>query len=189
VSNLDVMGLHKKVWVWRREVEEFFPTPTSLDCIDFAFTEAAEALDADIRKNAGYKRNSQKAHSIEQELTQCALMLLSAIPWHWNSRASDFYYTSMLTWTVRSICIRLGQCLETHRNYHFLLATVCAIATLVNLETQLPIEMKLLADKHRPITSADDHPMSQNEVANEHVIYPMKSEGLTLTDYVEGCTQ
>lgn len=80
VSNKE---LHEEVQAWRASVQHCFPTPTDGDALSFAVTEAAEALDAELRQNTAYKRNQDKAHSVERELTQCALMLLTPKNKHW----------------------------------------------------------------------------------------------------------
>lgn len=44
-----------------------------------AFVEAAEALDVQLRQNARYSRNRERTGSILEELTDCAMMLMTAL--------------------------------------------------------------------------------------------------------------
>lgn len=76
--------LHGVVWAWRAEVEGYFPTPNRDDSLAFALTEVAEAFEAQLRSNEDYKRRDQKEHTEWRELTQCAMMLLTALGPTWR---------------------------------------------------------------------------------------------------------
>lgn len=56
-----------------------WPTPGEFDALCFAFTEAAEAIDAQLRQNGDFVRNHDKTVDVRRELTQCAMMLITAL--------------------------------------------------------------------------------------------------------------
>lgn len=68
---------HAIVWRYRDELQDVWPTPPGDDTLRFAYTEAAEAMDAWLRLRGGYARNNDKALSVEDELADCAMMLLT----------------------------------------------------------------------------------------------------------------
>lgn len=70
---------HRIVWQYRAELEHVWPTPTPRNALRFAFTEAAEAMDAELRLEGGYARNNDKDLSVEDELADCAMMLLTMV--------------------------------------------------------------------------------------------------------------
>lgn len=70
---------HQLVWQRRAELEDVWPTPDTADALRFAFTEAGEAMDAWLRLNGEYARNNEKDLSVEDELADCAMMLLTAL--------------------------------------------------------------------------------------------------------------
>ena len=63
MNNLEL--LHAIVWDFRDEMEGVWPCPNKYDSIRFAVTEAAEAIDADLRENSEYARNHAKDMSKE----------------------------------------------------------------------------------------------------------------------------
>lgn len=76
---------------WRMWMDENtgFKTPDTLDCLRYSVCEAAEALDAWMRqKNQHHARNNGREHTVEQELADVAMLLLTALPeeslqdWH-----------------------------------------------------------------------------------------------------------
>jgi len=76
---VDIKNLHAIVWNLRRELWDTWLTPSPLDALRFAATEAAEAIDAQMRKDPRWARNHVKDLTVEQELAQCAIMLLTAL--------------------------------------------------------------------------------------------------------------
>lgn len=72
--------------LWSR-VEEFrhmmrrtaWVHPDPDDCLRFAVTEVAEALDAWLRVKGGFARNRTGDKDVHAELADCAIMLLSAV--------------------------------------------------------------------------------------------------------------
>jgi hypothetical protein len=146
----NLRALWAAVWAFRAEMEDYFPTPGRDDSLAFAFTESAEAVDAQLRQNPRYKRNNDKAHSIERELTQCAMMLLTSVPRTWNGWGGLDFYDFVATWTVRNIAIRVGRCLEVSSDIEYILGTVQAINTAVDLSVTLPAELARMRAKHKP---------------------------------------
>src|SRR5688572_24607360 len=70
---------HALVWEYRELLKEWWPTPSTRDSARFAVCEACEALDASLRLNEAYARNNAKELSVEAELADTLLMLLTAI--------------------------------------------------------------------------------------------------------------
>jgi hypothetical protein len=94
---LQIKGLIDLVKENRAILEPYFPTPDRLDCLRFAATEAAEALDAEMRQNLGYARNHEKHSTVTEELADCAMMLASALP---SSRSPETAHNVNLeTWS------------------------------------------------------------------------------------------
>lgn len=188
---MTIQELHKLVWDFRREMENYFPTPNREDSLAFAFTEIGEAVDAQLRQNPIYKRNNTKEHSVERELAQCAMMLLTAAGE--EGLRPDFEgYRQDVHWTLRQIAWEVGDLYGDpdcdQRTDCFW--AVSAITTLIDLPLHLAAELERMRLRHGP--ARDTGPASHNEVANEHIIeftYPQSREGLTLADYTEGCTQ
>lgn len=87
---------HAIVWQWRAKLADVWPTPNRLDALRFAVTEAAEAMDAWLRLNGGYARNHDKNLSVEDELADCAMMLLTAAGEKWQPHVPFRYYESKL---------------------------------------------------------------------------------------------
>lgn len=79
----DLTELHARNRRWRvwMDANTPFKTPDTLDCLRYALTEAAEAMDVWLReKNQTHARNNERNHSINQELADTAMMLLTALP-------------------------------------------------------------------------------------------------------------
>jgi len=70
---------HAMVWATREKLADVWPTPDTLDSLRFAVTEAGEAMDAWLRDKGGYARNTDKQHSVNAELADCAMMMLTAM--------------------------------------------------------------------------------------------------------------
>lgn len=76
----EIARCHRIVWHYRAVLEPVWPTPPPDDALRFAHTEAGEAMDAYLRLNGGYARNRDRDLSVEAELADCAMMLLTAAP-------------------------------------------------------------------------------------------------------------
>ncbi len=74
---------HRIVWDARKELEPYWPTPTTEDALLFAFTELGEAVDAHLRSKPEYARNRDKDLSVLDELADVALMTLTAYGNEW----------------------------------------------------------------------------------------------------------
>lgn len=74
---------HAIVWRYRDELQDVWPTPPRDDALRFAVTEVGEAMDAWLRLRGGYARNNDKTLSVEDELADCAMMLLTAVGPEW----------------------------------------------------------------------------------------------------------
>ena len=84
--------MHNDLWALRKEIgHERYPIPGREDCLAFAVTEAAEALDAYLEQKGGWVRNNPEAkHKDEyREWAQCAMMLMLAL-------GEEYKYTSVL---------------------------------------------------------------------------------------------
>ena len=155
---VDVAKLHRMVWKFRREIEPYFPTPSPLDSLRFAVTEAAEALDAYLRQNGDYKRNNDKTHSIPQELAQCALMLLTAYPPN-VPIAGDFpvFYPSGIDAAVMVVHDAYAHCV-THEQFSqrccqdaiWVISSYLVHQHGTTLEAELRTAMDRMLDKHMP---------------------------------------
>lgn len=103
--------LHGMVWELRREIGDKWPTPDTLDSLRFAFTEAAEAMDAYLREQGGYARNNAKQMTAHGELAQCAMMLFTAV-------GPDYQMGNALSWHISSeldlICCQVASVLREY---------------------------------------------------------------------------
>lgn len=79
MSTEELQILHAKVWAFRREMADVWPTPPPIDAAAFAVTEAGEAIDAELRTRGGYARNNVKEPDLFGELADWALMLLTTL--------------------------------------------------------------------------------------------------------------
>ena len=78
-----IKQIHTAVWDFRRKYSEWWATPEPDDCLRYAFTEAGELMDAYLRsQRPGDARNNAKDHSVEKELADVAIMLMSAWEYH-----------------------------------------------------------------------------------------------------------
>ena len=77
---VDVPALWNAVLAFRADpqVQQKFACPSTHDSLRFACTEIAEAIDAELRQNALYSRNHEKALEVERELADHVLMLITA---------------------------------------------------------------------------------------------------------------
>lgn len=75
----DLITMHAKFWEFRRMMSPYWFIPETLDAARFAVTESAEALDAALRRNASYSRNTARSMDEINELGDLAMMLLTAV--------------------------------------------------------------------------------------------------------------
>jgi len=76
---MNLQTLRDQVWSFRRQAADYWLTPDEFDSLCFAFTEAAEAIDTQLRQNGDFVRNHDKHIDSARELTQCAVMLVTAL--------------------------------------------------------------------------------------------------------------
>lgn len=199
----ELKRLHKMVWDFRQDMEDYFPTPNQKDSLAFAFTEIAEAVDAQLRQNPTYKRNNEKAHTVERELAQCAMMLFTSLG---EAEVKVFGYDlEGYQYPLDKIAYWVTELYTYSDDFvpEDCLWILSAIAELIDLPLHLSAELERMRQKHGPVR--DDGPASQNEPANEHYIetehgdnvswqwvgekvirYRLPAEGLKLTDHTEG---
>jgi hypothetical protein len=209
MTSEDLRELWTAVWAFRAEMEDSFPTPGRDDSLAFAYTEgvgeslkalhgwpekeldaavvwASGAVDAELRQNSVYKRNNEKAHTIDRELTQCAMMLLTAVPSTFRAWGDLELFTPIAVWSVRNLALRVAHCLAVPSDIDYILQTVVIIGTVVNLSATLPAELNRMRAKHK--TAAHNEP-DPGDIVNWHsppIRYPQRQEGVTLADYTEG---
>jgi hypothetical protein len=80
MTNLAELHERNKRWRAWMDANTPFKTPDTLDCLRYALTEAAEAMDVFLReKNQTHARNNERNHSLHAELADTAMMLLTAL--------------------------------------------------------------------------------------------------------------
>lgn len=79
-----------EIWRFREQAAAWWPTPSVGDSLRFAFTEMGEALDARLRDNPVYARNHARERQIDEELAQCAIMLMTALGPDWRYGRIDY---------------------------------------------------------------------------------------------------
>ena len=84
-----VKETHKMVWDFREKWKQEWPTPSRTDSALFAITELAEAIDAQLRLEKKYNRNSAKIIGVDEELADLALMLCTVIGPQWPSHLGE----------------------------------------------------------------------------------------------------
>jgi NTP pyrophosphatase (non-canonical NTP hydrolase) len=77
--------LVKAVFEFRGTVDQWFLTPSRVDSIAYAVTEAAEVVDADLRsRRAQDLRNQDKQSTVEEEVGDVMLMVCTALGPNWT---------------------------------------------------------------------------------------------------------
>lgn len=77
----ELQECHRLVWAFRKEIEPYWATPDPLNSLRYAFCEAAEAMDAWLRaERPNDSRNNERQNDVLDELADCAIMLLTAVP-------------------------------------------------------------------------------------------------------------
>ena len=67
------------LWEYRYRLEGQWHTPRQLDCLRFACTEAGEALDAQLRQDPTFHRNTDRDRDYAEEIADTAMMLCTAL--------------------------------------------------------------------------------------------------------------
>lgn len=145
-----LQDLHKLVWDFRGMASEFWPTPEPDDALRYAFTEAGEAIDADLRaKRPSDKRNNDKNHDRLDEWADCAIMLLTALP-EWA--AVDWYPAHLSAPTDEMICLRVVNHMANPSGVGNVQWTIVAISQIPGIDLHRRIVRRLLriTYKHVP---------------------------------------
>lgn len=74
------LRIHNIILEFREEYESIWKTPSDMRCLQFAFTECAEALDEYIRLDPEWFRTTHRESTIDEvlcEIADCLMMLLS----------------------------------------------------------------------------------------------------------------
>lgn len=101
-----MLELRDLIWTYRHRLADRWPTPPPVDALRFAFTEAAEAMDAWLRLQPAYNRNNAKELSVEDELADCMMMLITALGPAWQPSALGAYSA-----TLEGICAAVADCM------------------------------------------------------------------------------
>jgi hypothetical protein len=149
----EIQTLHAKVWAFRAELADVWPTPPPLDAAAFAVTEAGEAIDAELRTRGGYARNNAKEPDLFGEMADWALMLLTTLGPdyeidHWATHVmSDLpamnYDTALVYWSLS-----VGD-YKVDSNITGILHAIAAYPGM-DLAAELDKRMKRIRSKHLP---------------------------------------
>jgi hypothetical protein len=74
-----IQALHAKVWTFRADMADVWPTPGPLDALRFATSESGEATSDYLRVVGGYARNNHHEPDVLGEAADCAMMLMTAL--------------------------------------------------------------------------------------------------------------
>lgn len=98
----DLTELYERNRKWRvwMDANTPFKTPDTLDCLRYAVTEIAEAMDVWLRQNnQAHARNNGRNHDLYAELADTAMMLLTALDGMpddtWPDIAYDSHFADM----------------------------------------------------------------------------------------------
>ncbi len=143
---------HAIVWQWRAKLADVWPTPNRLDALRFAVTEAAEAMDAWLRLNGGYARNHDKNLSVEDELADCAMMLLTAAGEKWQPRLPLRCYESKLDHIVFYVAsLRYDNTIDLGSRMDYeasdIVATIAAYPGMSNLAERINGRLERIAER------------------------------------------
>lgn len=147
---MDLRKLHTMVWDTRRQLGDKWPTPDPADSLRFAFTEAGEAMDAWLRRNPTYQRNNARESSVNAELADCAMMLLTAIGPEWPSNEEDNLYVDIEVCRLEYLCRLVAEIMDRkcawNRNEDpFILDALRCIAAYPGLDLQAELTARLAA--------------------------------------------
>lgn len=147
---INMQKLYDMVWQFRQDTAAVFPVPDRADSLRFAFTEAGEALDAYLRQNGDYKRNRDKAHSVEREFAQCVMMLLTALgP---GSLTGKYYPTPD---KIDDICYTVARAMIMADNVSIIHAVRIICGYVPTIEDELAAALNALRQKHLELIHSD----------------------------------
>lgn len=158
-----VKDLYIKVWRFREEMEEFWPTPSEGDSWRFAFCEVSEALDAWLRLKPNYKRNRDiivDQTEILNELADCAMLLLTALGPATPVHSADGIHNAV---DLDTLCTWISKTWEAYRNRRInptywktqIIAIVTAISRYpeMDLEARLDARFERIRAKQLPVSA------------------------------------
>jgi len=141
---------HTMVWSFWEEMKPTIYAPPVDECLDLAFIGIAGALGAQLREKSRYARqNKANQHNTEEDLAQCAIMLLTSVPSTFDHWKTVDTYPFTARWTIRTIAIRTGQCMSVPRYPSYILSPVAAISTIINLDAALPEELNKIRNTYK----------------------------------------
>jgi hypothetical protein len=135
----EIIATHRIVWQYRNKLERVWPTPGRIDSLRFAFTEAGEAMDAELRKVPQYARNDTRNMSVIEELADCAMMLCTALPEHY--RFAELPDVSVKT--LDGVCFAVAEALLTGEVLEALVLIVTYLQTHYSASMATWVEARL----------------------------------------------
>ena len=149
----ELQECHRLVWAFRKEIEPYWATPDPLNSLRYAFCEAAESMDAWLRaERPSDSRNNERDNDVLDELADCAIMLLTAVP-----RLNDLYSHYEMddyTGSLDSICFHVARLLNDSSDivYFKFVMVISLIANYPGMELKQRIQGRLekIAMKHFP---------------------------------------
>lgn len=123
-----MLELRDLIWSYRQRLADRWPTPPPVDALRFAFTEAAEAMDAWLRLQPAYNRNNAKELSVEDELSDCLMMLVTALGPEWQPPPVTGIYAA----TLEGICSAVAECMlkAAYNSADWSRLTTCAVVKI-----------------------------------------------------------
>jgi hypothetical protein len=148
---INLTELHERNKRWRAwmDANTPFKTPDTLDCLRYALTEAAEAMDVWLReKNQTHARNNERNHSLHAELADTAMMLLTAIDG--QNLTPETPKTGTLDLICFSVASAVFRCATIERWEYTVVYALRMIANYPSFDLSIELDIchKRLAIKH-----------------------------------------
>lgn len=107
--------IHNDIWSFRSEMSSYWPAPSSIDSLRFAFTEAGEVMDAFLRTNPDYVRNNYRNVAMQDEIADCVIMLVTALgPDHQYIEEVDPLFDGLVTGAPDGFCLTVSYALTAY---------------------------------------------------------------------------
>lgn len=104
-TDLTILWHTNRRWRAWMDAHTPFKTPDTLDCLRYSLIESCEALDAFLRaKNPDHARNNGREHTVESELADTAMLLLTALPAAWVD-----YVIAVPRNSIDDICLAVAE--------------------------------------------------------------------------------
>ena len=75
----NLQALHTRVWTFRADMADVWPTPDTLDSLRYSFSEAGEVVSDYLRTTRDHARNNHHEPDVLGEAADCAMMLMTAL--------------------------------------------------------------------------------------------------------------